>query len=146
MLKMTNQLVRFDTAALNRAFIGFDTLFSELEQRATKSNNYPPHNVVKYSDDQYEIQLAVTGFAKEDVTVGLDNQHLIVEGSQQGEDLEDAVYLHRGLAARDFKAVFPLAEHIEVGEVSIKHGMLRIALTRVIPEKLKPKMLEIKGE
>jgi molecular chaperone IbpA len=143
---MTNQLVRFDASALNRALIGFDTLFSELEQRAAKSNNYPPHNVVKYSDDAYEIQLAVTGFAKEDITVGLDNQHLIVVGSQDVAESEDTVYLHRGLAARNFKCVFPLAEHIEVGEVTIKHGLLKIALTRVVPETLKPRVLEIKGE
>jgi molecular chaperone IbpA len=143
---MSNQLVRFDTAALNRAFIGFDRLFDEIEARAAKSNNYPPHNVVKYSDDVYEIQVAVTGFAKEDITVGLDSNHLIIVGSQEAAESEDVVYLHRGLAARDFKVVFPLAEHIEVGDVSIKHGMLRIALTRVVPETLKPRVLEIKGE
>ena len=143
---MSNQLVRFDTSALNRAFIGFDTLFSELEQRAAKSNNYPPHNVVKYNDDDYEIQVAVTGFAKEDITVGLENNHLIIVGSQNTTETDEVVYLHRGLAARDFRVVFPLAEHIEVGDVSIKHGMLRIALTRVVPETLKPRVLEIKGE
>ena len=143
---MSNQLVRFDTSALNRAFIGFDHLFSELEQRAAKSNNYPPHNVVKYSDDEYEIQVAVTGFAKEDITVGLENNHLIIDGSQNTTETDEVVYLHRGLAARDFKVVFPLAEHIEVGDVTIKHSMLRIALTRVVPETLKPRVLEIKGE
>ena len=88
----------------------------------------------------------MTGFAKEDITVGLENNHLIIVGSQNTTETDEVVYLHRGLAARDFRVVFPLAEHIEVGDVSIKHGMLRIALTRVVPETLKPRVLEIKGE
>ena len=141
---MTNQLVRFDVSTLNRSLIGFDTLLEELVGRA--NNNYPPHNVVKYSDDDYEIQIAVTGFAKDNLTVGLDNNHLIVVGAQDVSESEECVYLHRGLATRDFKVVFPLAEHIEVGDVVIKNGMLRIALTRVVPETLKPRVLEIKGE
>ena len=143
-----NQIARFDTNALNRAFIGFDTLFDNFERRFASqiSNNYPPHNIVKYTEDKYEIQLAVTGFDKEDITVELNQNNLIVKGAHQDTETEETVYLHRGLAAREFTRVFPLAEHIEVGDVTIKNGVLKVALERVIPENLKPRTLEIKGE
>jgi len=143
-----NQLTRFDTSTLNRALIGFDTLFEDLERRfATQTNNYPPHNVVKYDDDTYEIQLAVTGFDKDEITVEVNNNHLIVKGSHVEVETTETVYLYRGLAARDFTRVFPLAEHIEVGDnVSIKNGVLKVALKRVVPEALKPRTLKIKAD
>lgn len=140
-----NQVARFDTAALNRAFIGFDALFEDLERRVNNTN-YPPHNIVKHNDDKYEIQLAVTGFEKNEITVELNRNNLTIKGTKPELASEEAVYLHRGLATRDFTKVFPLAEHIEVGEVTIKNGVLSIALARVIPESLKPRLLEIKGE
>lgn len=143
-----NQLARFDTASLNRALIGFDTLFNDIEKRfATQiQTNYPPHNVVKYDDDNYEIQIAVSGFDTDEITVEVNNNQLIIKGEHADVELENTVYLHRGLAARDFTRVFPLAEHIEVGQASTKNGVLKVALKRVLPEALKPRVLKIKAE
>jgi molecular chaperone IbpA len=147
-----NQIARFDTAALNRALIGFDSLFNDMEKRFANqiNNNYPPHNIVKLSEDNYEIQLAVTGFEPSEITVEVDRNQLIIKGQHAVEVVDDTVeeveYLHRGLASRDFTRVFPLAEHIEVGEGKIKNGVLKIALKRVIPEALKPRQIPLIAE
>lgn len=142
------QLVRFDTSALNRALLGFDSMFDNFEQRfASQINNtYPPYNILKHSDDSYEIEIAVTGFAPEEVTVEIDQNQLVVKGMRPHVEDSKTQYLHRGLATRDFTRSWTLAEHMEVGEGKIKNGVLTIALTRLIPEALKPRVLKIKAE
>jgi molecular chaperone IbpA len=143
-----NQLVRFDTSALNKALLGFDSLFDNFEQRFTNqiNNNYPPYNIVKKDENNYEIEVAVTGFLPEEVTVEIDQNQLIIKGERKREEDADAQYLHRGLATRDFTRSWTLAEHMEVGTGTIKNGVLRIALQRVIPEALKPRVLKITAE
>jgi molecular chaperone IbpA len=143
-----NQLVRFDTNALNRALLGFDTLFNDVEQRFANqiNNNYPPYNVLKHDEDTYEIQVAVTGFEKDEITVEIDQNQLIVKGEHKGEEDTTTQYLHRGLATRNFTRSWTLAEHMEVGEGKIKNGVLTIELKRVVPEALKPRVLKITAE
>lgn len=143
-----NQLVRFDTNALNKALVGFDRMFDDLEHRITNSanSNYPPYNIIRKTEDNYEIQIAVSGFNKEDVSVEVNSNQLIIKGTKPESDTEDSQYLHRGLATRDFTRSFTLAEHMVVGEGKIKNGILSIALTRVIPEALKPRTIQITAE
>jgi molecular chaperone IbpA len=143
-----NQLVRFDTNALNKALLGFDSLFNDLEGRFANqaNNNYPPYNILKHSDDSYELEVAVTGFAQEEITVEIDQNQLIVKGERKRDEETDTQYIHRGLAARDFTRSWTLAEHMEVGEGRIKNGVLTIELKRVVPEALKPRVLKINGE
>jgi molecular chaperone IbpA len=146
-----NQIVRFDTNtlnALNKALVGFDSLFTDFEQRFANSvnNNYPPYNILKRDTDTYEIQVAVTGFAPEEIVVEVDRNQLIIKGVIDREEEGEVQYIHRGLAGRNFTRVLPLAEHIEVGQAKIKNGVLSIELTRVIPEALKPRVLKIKAE
>lgn len=145
---MTNQLVRFDTSALNRALVGFDSLFNDFERRFSNQINtsYPPYNVLKHDENRYEIEVAVTGFLPEEITVEIDQNQLVVRGERKREDDDDVNYLHRGLATRDFTRTWTLAEHMEVGEGRIKNGVLTIELTRVIPEALKPRVLKLKAE
>lgn len=147
---MTNhQLTRFDTNALNRALLGFDTLFDNFEKRFANqvNTNYPPHNVVKFDDDTYEVQVAVTGFDPTEITVQVDQNELIIKGSIATADDSAAItYLHRGLASRDFTKTFTLADHMEVGEARIKNGVLKVALKRIVPEALKPRILTITAE
>jgi molecular chaperone IbpA len=144
---MNQQIVRFDTNALNRALLGFDSLFNDFEGRFANQikDNYPPYNILKHSEDSYEIEVAVTGFAPEEVTVEIDQNQLVIRGQRQREDA-DPQYLHRGLATRDFTRSWTLAEHMEVGQGKIKNGVLTIALTRVVPEALKPRQLKITAE
>ncbi len=142
------QLVRFDTNALNRALLGFDTMFTDFEGRfATQlKDNYPPYNIIKHDDTSYEIEIAVTGFAKEEVTVEIDQNQLIVKGiREKGNDDVTAEFLHRGLSFRDFTRSWTLAEHMEVGEGTIKNGVLTIQLKRIVPDSLKPRVLKIKS-
>jgi molecular chaperone IbpA len=143
---MNNQLTKLD--ALSRALIGFDTMFDQMERRYANSvpNNYPPHNILKTGENQYEIQIAVTGFEKSEISVTVESNVLTVAGvgaeSVRHENPE-IVYLHRGLATRDFVKEFPLAEHIEVNGATIKNGMLTVNLIRNIPESAKPKVIDI---
>ncbi len=143
-----NQLVRFDTNALNRALLGFDNLFQDFEQRFSNqiNNNYPPYNIIKKDEHSYELEIAVTGFTPEEVSVEIDQNQLIVRGERKRTDDVDPLYLHRGLATRDFSRIWTLAEHMEVDKGTIKNGVLRITLQRVIPEALKPRVLKITSE
>jgi molecular chaperone IbpA len=142
-----NAITRFDTsnlAQLNRALIGFDRLFNDVERRfANSTTNYPPYNVIKHDDNNFEIEVAVAGFDKEDITVEVDQNQLCITGRRLKDD-DAAKYIHRGLAARDFERFFTLADHMEVGEAEMTNGILRVKITRVIPEALKPRLITIK--
>ena len=105
-----------------------------------------PQTIIKKDENNYELEVAVTGFAPEEVTVEIDQNQLIVKGERKREDDADTQYLHRGLATRDFSRVWTLAEHMEVDAGTIKNGVLRIALERVVPEALKPRVLKITAE
>ena len=132
--------------ALSRALVGFDTMFDQFERRYANqvSNNYPPHNILKTGENQYEIQIAVTGFEKSEISVTVESNVLTVRGeSQTSSESTEIVYLHRGLATRDFVREFPLAEHIEVTGAEIKNGMLIVKLIRNIPESEKPRIIDI---
>jgi molecular chaperone IbpA len=141
-----NALQRID--AINRALIGFDTMFDQMERRYGNSinNNYPPHNILKTGENQYEIQIAVTGFEKSEISVTVESNVLTVKG-EGAESIRhenpEIVYLHRGLATRDFSREFPLAEHIEISGAEIKNGMLIVKLIRNIPESAKPRVIDI---
>jgi molecular chaperone IbpA len=141
-----NALQRID--AINRALIGFDTMFDQMERRYGNSinNNYPPHNILKTGENQYEIQIAVTGFEKSEISVTVESNVLTVkgEGSESiRHENPEIIYLHRGLATRDFAREFPLAEHIEISGAEIKNGMLIVKLIRNIPESEKPRVIDI---
>jgi molecular chaperone IbpA len=146
--KIMNQLVRFDTNSLNRALLGFDELFNNFENRFANqiNNSYPPYNILKHDENSYELEIAVTGFDKSEITVEIDQNQLVVKGERVREDNAETQYLHKGLATRDFTRSWTLAEHMEVGDGSIKNGVLTIALKRIVPEALKPRVLKIKGE
>jgi molecular chaperone IbpA len=123
-------------------------MFDQMERRYSNSvsNNYPPHNILKTGENQYEIQIAVTGFEKSEIAVTVESNVLIVtgEGSESiRHENPDIVYLHRGLATRDFAREFPLAEHIEVTGAEIRNGMLIVKLIRNVPESAKPKIIDI---
>ena len=140
---MNNALQRID--AINRALIGFDTMFDQMERRYGNSvnNNYPPHNILKTGENQYEIQIAVTGFEKSEISVTVESNVLTVRGESRTEEDPTIQYLHRGLASRDFAREFPLAEHIEITGAEIKNGMLIVKLIRNIPESEKPRVIDI---
>jgi molecular chaperone IbpA len=142
-----NQLARFDTTALqhlNRALIGFDRIFDNFENRYQNSTtNYPPYNVLKHDDNTFEVEIAVAGFDKQEISIEVDQDQLIIKG-RRAKDEDTDKYLHRGLAARDFERVFTLAEYMEVGDAELTNGILSVKLTRIVPEALKPRLIAIK--
>lgn len=140
------QLRTIDTAALaqlSKALVGFDRYFSAPHHQ---NGNYPPHNIVKYSDSAYGIEVAVAGFSKDEITVEVDQDQLTIRGvkNRSNESTGQVEYLHRGLAARDFEQTFTLAEYMEVVGAKVADGMLQVDIKRVIPDALKPRQIEIK--
>ena len=139
------QLRTIDTAALaqlSKALVGFDRYFTAPHHQ---NGNYPPHNIVKYSEDTYGIEVAVAGFTKDEVTVEVDQDQLTIRGIKDRPNADIGIeYLHRGLAARDFEQTFTLAEYMEVVGAKVDNGMLQIDIKRVVPEALKPRRIEVK--
>lgn len=132
-----------DLAHLSKALVGFDRMFNA--RLSLAPSNYPPHNVIKLDETHYCIEVAVAGFKKEEITVAVDQDQLIITGSNESaNNLPQREYLHRGLAARNFIVTLGLAEHIVVQGAEVKDGLLKVDLEYIIPEALKPRVIEIK--
>jgi HSP20 family molecular chaperone IbpA len=114
--------------------LGFEQL-ERLVERTAKSGNdgYPPYNIEQTSDRSYRITLAVAGFAEEDLVITVEDKQLVIRGRQK-DDSEGRVFLHRGIAARQFQRSFVLADGVDVGEAVMANGLLHIDLTRRVPD------------
>ncbi len=114
--------------------LGFEQL-ERLVERTAKSGNdgYPPYNIEQTSDRTYRITLAVAGFADADLSITLEEQSLVIRG-RQTDDSEGRLFLHRGIAARQFQRSFVLAEGVEVGEARMENGLLHVDLNRRVPD------------
>lgn len=114
--------------------LGFDQLERLLERNAKSGNEgYPPFNIEQTSNNSYRITLAVAGFAENDLAITVEDRQLVIRGRQR-DDTEGRVYLHRGIAARQFQRSFVLADGVEVGEAIMENGLLHVDLTRAQPE------------
>ncbi|UWQ25796.1 Hsp20 family protein [Leisingera aquaemixtae] len=114
--------------------LGFEQLERLLERSAKSGNEgYPPYNIEQTSDFSYRITLAVAGFAEEDLAITVEDRQLVIRGRQR-DDSEGRVFLHRGIAARQFQRMFVLADGVEVGEAVMENGLLHVDLTRSRPE------------
>lgn len=133
----------FDFSPLWRSTIGFDHLAELLDAslRQPTKDNYPPYNVERSGDDAYRISLAVAGVGVDDVTVTAERNTLIIEGRKP--ELPTREYLYHGIAARPFRRVFNLADHVKVKQASFENGLLIIDLAREVPESMKPRRIPI---
>ncbi len=114
--------------------LGFEQLERLLERSAKAGNEgYPPYNIEQTSDHSYRITLAVAGFAEEDLSITIEDRQLVIRGRQR-DDSEGRIFLHRGIAARQFQRMFVLADGVEVGEAIMENGLLHVDLTRAVPE------------
>ena len=113
--------------------LGFEQLERLLERTAKSSEGYPPFNIEQTSDDSYRITLAVAGFSEDDLAITVEDRQLVIRGRQR-DDSDGRVFLHRGIAARQFQRTFVLAEGVEVGEAVMENGLLHVDLTRAVPE------------
>ena len=114
--------------------LGFEQL-DRLVERTAKSGNegYPPYNIEQSADNTYRITLAVAGFREEDLSITLENAQLVIRGRQVDDD-DGRIFLHRGIAARQFQRSFVLADGVEVGDASIENGLLHVDLQRSLPD------------
>lgn len=115
--------------------LGFEQLERMVEQAAQSKDSYPPYNIEQVSDRGYRISLAVAGFREEDLSVSVENNKLVVRGMKHA-GAEERVYLHRGIATRQFVRSFVLAEGVEVSGANTCDGLLHIEITKVEFEKV----------
>ena len=142
---MTNQLTlrSLDIPSIHKFAVGFDNMFDELMRTSQVNTNYPPYNIVKHTEDNFSIELAVAGFKDGEVTITTERNQLVVKG-EQVTDLDDTKeYLHKGISARNFVRTWTLADHVEVVGATSENGILTISLERKIPEEQKPKSIAI---
>ena len=137
----------FDLSPLYRSTVGFDRLFSMLDDVAgfdRGSPGYPPYNIERTGEDAYRISIAVAGFAESDLSIEAKENTLKVRADKPAkpEDGKREV-LYRGIAARTFERVFQLADHVEVKGASLENGLLHIDLACELPEAKKPRHIPI---
>jgi molecular chaperone IbpA len=132
-----------DLAPLWRSTVGFDRLFDLLEDtvRWNGEDSYPPYNIVKTGEDNYQIMLALAGFTPEEITITAEQNVVTVAGQKAVKD--DQQFLYQGISGRSFRRIFNLAEHVQVKGASFEHGMLKIELVREVPEAMKPRHIPI---
>ncbi len=116
--------------------LGFEQL-ERLVERSAKTGNdgYPPYNIEQTSDTSYRITLAVAGFGDDDLSITMEDSQLVIRG-RQTDDSEGRVFLHRGIAARQFQKSFVLADGVEVGAARIENGLLHVDLNRAVPDRI----------
>ena len=122
------------TFASHPYLLGFEQL-DRLMERSAKAGNegYPPFNIEQRGETAYRITLAVAGFADEDLEITLEDAQLMIRGRQQ-DDSDGRLFLHRGIAARQFQKSFVLADGVEVTGATLENGLLHIDLRRQMPE------------
>src|SRR3954452_23544080 len=138
----------FDFAPFRRSTVGFDRLFDMLENSnvGQSQENYPPFDLIKKGENDYSIQLAVSGFKPEEIDITAQQNVLLVSGRKSDESNENGRdFIYRGIASRSFERRFALADHIQVKGADLKDGLLSIELIREIPEAMKPRKIDIGG-
>jgi len=134
----------FDFSPFSRNAIGFETLFDRLNDWSQENNEgYPPYDIVRKNDDQFQINVAVAGFSRDEIAITAEANQLTVAGKKQ--DKGDVEYLYQGISARSFERRFNLADYIEVESADFENGLLHINLVRRIPDKMKPRKIAIGG-
>lgn len=138
------RITTLDLPALHRATVGFDRMIDQMERsfENAKGSGYPPYNVVRKSENEYIISIAVAGFTMDNIEITQDNKTLTIEGIAPEQD-DTVEYLHKGIAGRSFRREFTLAEFVEVSSAELELGVLNVFLDRNIPEELQPRKIEI---
>ena len=151
LIKEIKKLVRtnlslFDNLnQLNHYAVGFDRVFDRLNDYASQqstSNTFPPYNIRKDGDFNFEIELALAGFGKKDIEVEVADGVLTIRSVKENEDSDDVI--HRGISYRKFIRKFTIADDIVVNSAKLDNGLLRVSLERVVPEEKKPRLIDVK--
>ena len=132
--------------------VGFDDMFEHFDHMVDHlphmtANNYPPYNIVKTGSLSYDIEVALAGYGKKDVSVNFEDNILKIESVKSKEEKEvednDGV-LHKGIAKRNFSKSFTIAEDIEIKGAELKDGLLKVSLEKIVPDHRKARTINIK--
>jgi molecular chaperone IbpA len=123
-----------------RTAIGFNDLFTHLQYTA-QNGAYPPYNLIQIDETHFKIEVAASGFTKEDLTITRDGKTLTIVG--EGAYVDGSKYIHKGISSKKFTRSFALDEQIVINSASMKDGLLVIDLEQIIPDELKPKTISI---
>ena len=148
---MTNSKAIQFFNSLRPVTVGFDSMFDNFEHMLdtdfTRMGNYPPYNIVKTGSFTYDIELALAGYSKNDVTVDYADNVLTIKSNkdEQTKEVEDNDgILHKGIAKRYFSKSFTVAEDCEVKGAELKDGLLKVSLEKIVPDSKKPRTIKIK--
>lgn len=131
----------YDLSPFWRSSVGFDRLFDLANDAMNERDNYPLYDIERTGEDQYEISLALAGFAPDEITITAEQSTLTVEGRKANKGDHD--FLYQGISMRPFRRVFNLADYIQVKDATFENGMLKVGLVREVPESMKPRRIEI---
>jgi molecular chaperone IbpA len=136
---------QFDLAPFYRNTVGFDRLFSMLDQFGSVDSapSYPPYNIERTGENAYRISIAVAGFTDQDLTIEVKESALTIRGEKKATEERKSVVLYQGIAARSFERRFQLADGVQVIGATLENGLLHVDLVREIPEAKKPKQIPI---
>src|ERR1700750_822612 len=143
---MEDSMRSYDLTPFYRSTVGFDRLFNLLDQATSDgSPGYPPYNIERTGENAYRITVAVSGFAKEELSLVAKENTLTIKGEKVANENGKAKseVLYRGIAARAFERSFQLADHVTVKNASLENGLLHVDLEREIPEAKKPRSIPI---
>jgi molecular chaperone IbpA len=138
----------FDLTPFYRSTIGFDRLFSLLDQvTGDAAPGYPPYNIERSGENEFRISVAVSGFSKDEISIVAKENTLTIKGEKTASETSDGKteVLYRGIASRAFERQFQLADFVQVKNASLENGLLHVDLVREIPEAKKPRVIPING-
>ena len=138
----------FDFTPYRRATVGFDRLFDLLETSARQgqTDNYPPFDIERTSEDAYRITIAVAGFKPEEIDMTAQANKLVVTGKKADASEDGRQFVHRGIATRTFERRFELADYVQVKAAALDNGLLTIELQREVPEAMRPRKIVLDGQ
>ena len=140
---------QYDLSPLYRTTVGFDRLFSMLDNLGTPESapSYPPYNIERTGENAYRISIAVAGFTQDELSIEARENALTVKGDRKGvaDGEKKADVLYQGIASRAFERRFQLADHVQVTGAALENGLLHVDLVREIPEAKKPRQIAIGG-
>ena len=138
----------FDLTPYRRSTVGFDRLFDLIENNARlqQTDNYPPFNIERVSEDRYRVTLAVAGFKADEIDITAQQNLLQVSGRKEDAAEDRAKFLHLGIANRNFDRRFELADFVRVENATLADGLLTIELVREVPDAMKPRKIAINGK
>ena len=122
--------------------VGFEDLFNRMHSSASIHTSYPPYNIVKETESEWRIEMALAGWSKDDIEISTETNVLTIKSKVEQES--DGDFIHRGVAKRSFTKTFNIADDVEIGDITHENGLLKIKLTKIVPESQKRKVYDIK--